>query len=117
MTQPYRRPDLSVVDEELLVRKENKKVFKKVAYGAGIGVGFFLILPILPEIGDEAKSDAIKHIFSVFAATMIFYSIALTFSFFLLRDNIKLVLLMLNWIVLPMVGLWGLMGLMDALQL
>lgn len=108
--------EMLTVDEELLLNKFNKKLFKKVAYGFGIGVGLFFLIPILPEIVDETKSDEIKSIFSVFAVSLVVYSMAISFSFFFLRAHIKIVLFMLNWFIMPMVGLWGVLGLMEALK-
>ena len=113
--QAHKR-EMLTVDEELLLNKFNKKLFRKVAYGFGIGVGLFILIPILPEIIDEQKSGEIKSIFSVFAVSLILYSIVISFSFFFLRSHIKLVLFMLNWFIMPMIGIWGVVGLMDALK-
>lgn len=104
--QERRRDRLATVDEELLGHKENKKLFRAAAYSMGLGIGFLFLIPLLPDIGDEAKAEAMAHVFNVISYLMIGYSLAVTFSFFFLRANIKLVMFMLNWILVPMVGLW-----------
>lgn len=107
--QKKRRHDLSVVDEQLLLHRENRKLFKAVAYGFGIGLGFLILSPLLPDIGNKEKSDAMIAVFNRVAIYMIAYAGIITFSFFFLRAHMKLVLFILNWLVLPTVGLWAFM--------
>ena len=103
--QKYRK-ESGYIDEELLRDKQGKKVFKAAAYSMGIGVGFFIVQPLLPDIGDKEKSDAMMNIFQTIALLMIGYSASLTLAFFFFRSNVKLVLFMLNWVLVPLVGLW-----------
>lgn len=107
MPQQKRRINLDTVDQELLVNKQNKKVFKNVAYAMGIGVGFMLVMPILPDIGDEAKQDGMEAIYFVISYSLIAYSISLALGFFFLRPYVGLVAFILNWVVMPIVGLWA----------
>lgn len=107
--QGHRR-DTGVVDEELLVNKRNKKIFKSVAYAMGLGIGFMILIPILPSIGDEAKQDAMEYIYFVLSYSMIAYSFSLALGFFFLRPYVGLVSFMLNWVIMPGVGLWAVMA-------
>ena len=102
--------DTGVVDEELLVNKRNKKIFKSVAYAMGLGIGFMILIPILPGIDDESKQAAMEYIYFVLAYSMMGYSIALALGFFFLRPYVGLVSFMLNWVIMPGVGLWAIIS-------
>ncbi len=117
MTQKHRRPDLMTVDTELLVNKENKKYFKMAAYSMGVGLACVILLPLLSGLGgDEAKSEALSTIFFYIGLALIAHAVVITFSFFFLRQSIKLVLFMLNWLILPTVGIWAVLEAIDVLR-
>lgn len=105
------------VDTDLLVHKQNKKIFKMAAYSMGVGLACVILLPLLSGISsDEAKSDALSTIFFYIGLALIGHSVVIAFSFFFLRENIKLVLFMLNWLILPTIGIWAVMEAMDVLR-
>ena len=107
MPQQSRRKNLDVVDHELLMNKQNKKVFKGAAYSMGLGVGLLLLIPILPDIDETAKQDGLESIFVTISCVLIANSFALAFGFFLLRPYIGLIQFMLSWFVMPTVGIWA----------
>jgi hypothetical protein len=102
-----RKRDVSVVDEELLINKRNKKLFRAAAYGMGIGIGLFIFAPILPDIVSAGKMDALRGLFHTIGWMMILYSLGIGFGFFLLRPYIKLVLFLLNWVLVPITGIYS----------
>ena len=108
MPQQSRRRNLDVVDQELLGNKQNKKIFKNIAYAMGVGIGFILLIPMLPDIGDEAKQEGMEAIYFIISYTLMVYSISLGLGFFFLRPYVALVAFILNWVVMPMVGIWAL---------
>lgn len=106
-----------IVDEDLLVNKRNKKLFKMAAYSMGVGLACVILLPLLSSIGgDEAKSDALSTIFFYIGLALIAHALVIAFSFFFLRENIKLVLFMLNWLIMPTVGIWAVLEAIDVLR-
>lgn len=107
MSQQGRRKNLDVVDQDLLINKENKSTFKAAAYSMGLGIGFLLLIPILPDIGNEERQRGMIDIFTRLSYLLVGYSLALAFGFFLLRPNIGLIKFILNWIVIPTAGLWA----------
>lgn len=114
--QRHRRPDLMTVDTDLLIHKENKKLFKMAAYSMGVGIACVILLPLLSGIGDKEKSEALSTIFFYIGLTLIAHSVVIAFSFFFLRQNIKLVLFMLNWLILPTVGIWAVLEAIEVLK-
>lgn len=105
--QKRARKQLEYVDTELLGQKQNVKVFKKAAYGFGVGIGFLLVLPLLPDMGDSTKSKAMLDLFHTLSLGMIFYAGAITLGYFFLRSQIKFIMFALNWIYLPSFGIWA----------
>ena len=113
--QKERRKE-SYIDEELLVDKTGRKVFKSSAYSMGIAIGFLILSPILPAMGDTAEqSAAMLSVFRTLAIWMIAYSVIVAFSFLFLRSKIKMILMMLNWFLMPSVVLWGILEIKDIL--
>lgn len=98
--------DIGIVDEELLINKRNKKLFRAAAYGMGIGIGLFVFTPILPDVVSADKMAALRDLFHTLGWLMIFYSLGIGFGFFLLRPYIKLVLFLLNWVMVPIAGIY-----------
>lgn len=106
----------SYIDEELMVDRTGRKVFKSSAYSMGIAIGFLILSPILPAMGDTAEqSDAMLGVFRTLAVWMIAYSIIVAFSFIFLRSKVKMILMMLNWFLMPSVVLWGILEIKDIL--
>jgi hypothetical protein len=113
--QKEKRKD-SYIDEELMIDKTGRKVFKSSAYSMGIAIGFLILSPILPTMGDTAEqSAAMLSIFRTLAVWMIAYSVVVAFSFLFLRSKIKMILMMLNWFLMPSVVLWGILEIKDIL--
>ncbi len=114
--QGHRR-DIGIVDEELLVNKQNKKIFRMAAYSMGVGIACVILLPLLSNIGgDSAKSEALNTVFLYIGLALIMNALVIAFSFFFLRQNIKLVLFMLNWLILPTAGIWAVLEAIDILR-
>jgi|GEM_PF-4630830 len=106
----------SAIDEELLVDRIGRKVFKSSAYSMGLAIGFLILSPILPAMGDTAEQSAdMLGVFRTLAVWMIAYSIIVAFSFLFLRSKVKMILMMLNWFLMPSVVLWGILEIKDIL--
>ena len=101
------KKQLEYVDTELLGQKENVRVFKKAAYGFGVGIGFLLVLPLLPDMEDSKKAGDMVDLFHTMSIGMIFYAGAITLGYFFLRSQIKFIMFALNWIYLPTFGIWA----------
>ncbi len=106
MVQQSTRRNMSVVDEDLLLNRQNKKAFKAAAYAMGFGLGMIFLVPMLPLIDDAEKMTAMKDIFRALGFCLIGYSIAVTVTFFVARPNLPVVLGFLNWIIIPMLACW-----------
>ncbi len=104
------------IDEELMGNKVGRKVFKSSAYSLGIAIGFLILSPLLPEIGDKEQSEAMFGLFHVLAYWMIAYSIVVAVSFLFLRPKINMILMMLNWMLMPMIAIWALLQIKDILS-
>lgn len=107
---------LKYVDEDLLVNKIGRKAFKRAAYAIGLAVGFFLLSPFLPDVGNKEKQDAIIGAFHVLALWLILYGALITVTFFFMREKLKLVMFILNWFVIPTVALKAVIDIMDAMK-
>lgn len=113
--QKQRRRE-SAIDEELLVDRTGRKVFKSSAYSMGIAIGFLILSPILPAMGDTAEQSAeMLSVFRTLALSMIAYSVVVAFVFLFLRPKVKMVLMMLNWFLMPTVVIWGILEIKDIL--
>ena len=67
-------------------------------------------------MGDTAEqSAAMLSVFRTLAIWMIAYSVIVAFSFLFLRSKIKMILMMLNWFLMPSVVLWGILEIKDIL--
>lgn len=108
---------LKYVDEDLLVDRTGRKAFRAAAYSMGIAIGFIILSPFLPDLGDtNEQSDQIIGVFRMVAFWMIGYSITVAFSFFFMRPRIKAVLFILNWIVMPAVVLNAILSIKDIMS-
>ena len=105
--RPQKR--LEFVDTELLGDKKNVSVFKKAAYAFGVGLGFFIILPLLPEVGDPVKSKLMINLFHTISLCMILYAVAVCVAFFFMRSNLKFIMFLLNWVFIPSFAIWAVM--------
>ncbi|HEU4839258.1 MAG TPA: hypothetical protein VFS88_07605 [Micavibrio sp.] len=111
-----KRHEESYIDEQLMADKTGRKVFKSSAYSMGIAVGFLILSPLLPDMGETAEqSEAMVSVFRSLALWMIAYSIIVAVSFLFLRSKIKMILMMLNWFLMPGVVLWGVFEIKDIL--
>lgn len=109
MSKSYRDRDFGLVDEDILQNKLYRKVFRTIAYAAGVGIGFLVLMPILPDGGHEAKEDAMKHLFLMISVFLIIYALGMTFAMVFLRDAIKPILFLMNWVVIPSAAIWCVM--------
>lgn len=105
--QERRRKEIQYVDVDLLGKKQNVKCFKSAAYAMGFGVGFLILSPFLPDVGEEKKSEAMVDLYQSVSFWMIAYAIAVTISFFFFRKNIPFIMFILNWFAIPTVALWA----------
>lgn len=103
---PSKKRNYSIVDEDLLQNKQNRRIFRAAAYSMGLGVGFMLLLPILPDIEDSVKDARMEEIFHQIAFTLISYSVAISLGFFFLREHIGLVRFLLNWVLIPTAAIY-----------
>lgn len=82
----------------------------------GIAIGFLILSPILPAMGDTAEQSAeMLSVFRTLALSMIAYSVVVAFVFLFLRPKVKMVLMMLNWFLMPTVVIWGILEIKDIL--
>ncbi len=107
--------ETAYIDEELMGKK-NRKAFKSAAYSFGLGIGFLVLSPLLPEMGTKEKSDALMSVFRVIAMWMIFYSAATGVAFIFFRKSVKMVLMLLNWFLVPSLAIWGFMEISGILS-
>lgn len=106
----------SYIDEQLMVDRTGRKVFKSSAYSMGIAVGFLILSPLLPDMGETAEQSAeLVSVFRTLAVWMIVYAVAVAMGFIFLRSKIKMILLMLNLIIAPTIILWGVFEIKDIL--
>lgn len=108
------RPQQSPIDEELMGHK-GRKSFKSAAYSFGLAIGFLLLAPLVPEIGDPQKQIEIMKIFSSTALWMIGYSVVITLAFFFLRAYVNGIISILNWFFVPTVLIWALYDIYNLL--
>ncbi|PZO82704.1 MAG: hypothetical protein DI626_09810 [Micavibrio aeruginosavorus] len=109
MSKSYRERDFSVVDEDMLKNKLYRKVFRTIAYCTGIGIGLMVLLPILPESGHLAKEEGIKDLFLTIGAFLLIYAVGMLVAFMFLRDALKPILFLMNWVVIPSAAIWCVM--------
>ncbi len=110
--QIARRRERNFVDTQLLGEKQNAKAFRSAAYTLGISFGFIVLSSILPTFEDKHVSGIIELVRSL-AYWMIFYAVIVVATYIGARKNMKHVLMMLNWIFAPTIGLWFIMRVMD----
>ncbi len=104
----------SPIDEELMGHK-GRKSFKSAAYSFGLAIGFLLLAPLMPEIGDTQKQAAITAIFYSTALWMIGYSVVITLAFFFLRAYVNGIISIMNWFFVPTIILWALYDIYNLL--
>lgn len=100
-------------------RKKEKKIAaisRNAAMSVGIGVGFFVLVPLLPEIGNEVKADAMKGLFASVAMAMIGYGAILLLAVMFARSKSTLIAGLMSWFVAPSIAVWFLMEAMDILN-
>ena len=97
------------IDEQLMADRTGRKAFKSSAYSLGIGIGFLILSPLLPDFGDPERSKAMFGVFRTVALWMVGYSLVVALGFFFARDKIKMILGILNWIIIPTIGIWAVM--------
>ncbi len=107
--QEKRRKEIQFVDVDLLGKKQNIKCFKSAAYAMGFGVGFLILSPLLPDIGDKEKSSAMADLYQSVSLCMIAYALTVTVGFFFFRKNIPFIMFVLNWFVVPTLCIWAVM--------
>lgn len=103
-SNPQRR-QFDYVDTEVL-SKQNRKAFKSAAYAMGIAIGLFLVQPMLPEISEKSRQEQLIHLFDLASLSLFLYAAAITATFFFFRSNLKPILFVLNWVVLPTILFW-----------
>ncbi len=103
-------------DTELLGKK-NRKAFKSAAYAFGIAIGFLLMSPLLPEMGNnKEQSEALLSAFRDIAFWMIGYAVATGVAFIFFRKDVYKILTILNWVVVPTIGISAFMEISGILQ-
>ena len=100
------------MDEYALAEKERKrdkkiaKIMKRAAISVGVGLGFIILLPFLPEISDTEKMDDMKDLLSLTGMSIVGYGALMTLTVFFFRKHTLVVDGLMNWLVVPTYGLW-----------
>jgi hypothetical protein len=110
--QKYANNKFKYVDTELLGNKQNSKAFRGAAYTIGIATAFIILSVVLPSFDDKRVADMIELIRSL-AWWMLAYAVIVVVAYFKMRKNMRSLLFMLNWFMVPTIGLWFIMRVMD----
>ena len=104
-------------DKELKKEKKIGKIGRNAAVSIGLGLGFLVLTPSLPDIDNEAKTDAMKGLFANLAIMMISYGAVLLLSVVFVRNKAQLIAGIMSWFVAPSLALWFCMEVMDVLAM
>ena len=110
--QKYANNKFKYVDTELLGDKQNSKAFRGAAYTMGIAAAFIFLSIILPTFENKRVADMVELIRSL-AWWMTGYAAIVVFAYFRLRKNMKFILFLLNWFMVPTIGLWFILRVAD----
>lgn len=110
--QKYASNKFKYVDTELLGEKQNSKAFRGAAYTIGIAFVFIILSLVLPTFEDKRVAEMIELIRSL-AWWMIGYAAIVVFAYIRMRKSMKVILFMLNWFMVPTIGLWFILRVMD----
>lgn len=90
-------------------RKRDKKIhkiIKRSAIAFGAGLGFFFMIPILPDIADKEKMSEMRELFSLTGLSVAGYGVFMAIAIFFFRNRILMVDALMNWFIVPSYGLW-----------
>lgn len=90
-------------------RKREKKIYKilkRSAIAVGVGIGFVVMIPFLPDIADEDKMVEMRELFSLTGMSVAGYGVFMTLVIFFMRNRILMVDALMNWFIVPSYGLW-----------
>ena len=110
--QKYDNNKMHFVDTQLLGDKHNSKAFRGAAYTMGIAFAFIFLSAILPTFEDDRVAGMVELIRSL-AWWMIAYASIVVFAYFKMRKNMRAILFMLNWFMVPTIGLWFILRVTD----
>ena len=74
---------------------------KRSAIYAGVGLGFLILIPFLPDTSNVEKSAAMKELFSLTALSTIGYGILLTVICIFMRSKAVAFDGLMNFFVVP----------------
>lgn len=104
---------MHLVDTELLGEKQNAKAFRGAAYAMGLAIGFLILSPLLGDFDGQKQISGMIELIRVMAMWMIGYAIIVIFAYIKMRKQMRAVLFMLNWFLIPTFGLWFILRVMD----
>ncbi len=90
-------------------QKREKKIFKILKRSSifiGVGFGFLILIPFLPDIADNEKQLAIKNLFFLSAKSVVAYGVLMCLTVFFLRNKALLIDSLMNFFIVPTYVLW-----------
>ncbi|MEM6781669.1 MAG: hypothetical protein AAF569_07380 [Pseudomonadota bacterium] len=90
-------------------RKRDKKIGKilhRSAVAFGVGIGFLILVPFLPEISDEQKMNDMKDLFRLTGFSIVFYGAIMAAVIFFMRDKAIFFNGLMNWFIVPSYAIW-----------
>ena len=93
-------------EREIKREKRVKKVLRGCAVYAGVGLGFYILTMIVPEIADEQKAQQMKGLFTLTALSLMVYGCLMVIAFLAIRDRILIIHTIMNWFIIPSYAVW-----------
>lgn len=106
LTQAYTNP----ANEDLMA-KQNRKGFITAGYYFGIAIAMFILANFWPDIAGTDRDEKVLDVFSMFGWALVSATALLLIGLLFLRGLMPVLLVALNWIVLPAILIDGLMQL------
>ena len=100
------------VDTQMLGEKQSSRAFRGAAYTIGIALGCLVLSLIVPTFEDKRVGDMVELI-RVTAFWMLGYAAIVVFAYVKMRAQMRAVLFLLNWILVPTFGVWFILRVMD----
>ena len=86
---------------ELKIEKKTKKLMKKSAWAAGLGIGLLLLkFLVTPFIGDNEQAQ--KALF-IFGWCLVAYGAITVLSFMFLKKFMFKINMLMTWVIMPMI--------------
>lgn len=100
-------------NEDLMAR-QNRKTFMTAAYYLGTAIGLFFLVLILPDIEGTLRDVRVLGVFKQLGWALVSASAVLLIALMFARGLSTMLMVSLNWFILPAVLIDGLMTLADV---